>query len=261
MCDSSSELRLREAQNDGALGAKPPYRFEENARQPKRTGTWQFMSAAYINSQCTLPLAVADELEAFFHVLLFYALRFLPHTLGDGEVGPFIAEYFEVSRDGGAGKRMCGLDKSAVMNSGDLRSLSIRFRKSYHDLGSPLDTLLHHVLRHFGARYKIMAYERTIKQKTSEDKATPSEIVPKRPQFTLARYEDTEMPWWYRDDRPPLSPRAGPRPPNEETKKLAADLDGHRKVLGVFGSILYMMDNHPEEWYDIQAVQDQLRDY
>ncbi|EIW60846.1 uncharacterized protein TRAVEDRAFT_120707, partial [Trametes versicolor FP-101664 SS1] len=49
---------------------------EDKARQPERTGTWQFMSVASVASQWTLPVAVADELESFFHVMLFYGVRY-----------------------------------------------------------------------------------------------------------------------------------------------------------------------------------------
>ncbi|OSD07145.1 hypothetical protein PYCCODRAFT_1339264, partial [Trametes coccinea BRFM310] len=44
-------------------------------RQPERTGTWQFMSAAVLDNH-SKKLEVSDELESFFHVTLYYAVRY-----------------------------------------------------------------------------------------------------------------------------------------------------------------------------------------
>ncbi|TFK78765.1 hypothetical protein K466DRAFT_471400, partial [Polyporus arcularius HHB13444] len=40
------------------------------ATQPQRTGTWHFMSA-YLLDHCYMPPTIADELEAFLHVLIY----------------------------------------------------------------------------------------------------------------------------------------------------------------------------------------------
>ncbi|KAI0629045.1 kinase-like domain-containing protein, partial [Trametes polyzona] len=52
------------------------------ARQPDRTvrstGTWQFLSVSALNN-CEKPIDLQDDLESFFHVLLYIAIRFLPH--------------------------------------------------------------------------------------------------------------------------------------------------------------------------------------
>ncbi|KAI0822877.1 hypothetical protein BC628DRAFT_621653 [Trametes gibbosa] len=49
------------------------------ARQPDRTGTWQFLSMHALNAP-EKPIAITDELESFFHVLLYVSVRFLPHN-------------------------------------------------------------------------------------------------------------------------------------------------------------------------------------
>ncbi|RPD57731.1 hypothetical protein L227DRAFT_222441 [Lentinus tigrinus ALCF2SS1-6] len=84
------------------------------ARQPDRTGTWQFMSA-YILSHPDIAIQLPDELEAFFHVLLFYAIRFLPHNCTD--VGQFIRDYFNGFQQNG-GDFFCGLAKREAMVAG-----------------------------------------------------------------------------------------------------------------------------------------------
>ena len=64
-----------------------------------------------------------DELESFFHVLLYYAVRFLPHNLADQKVGRFLHEYFDGFSPDDEGYR-CGEVKHNAMVKGfiDLRT-------------------------------------------------------------------------------------------------------------------------------------------
>ena len=48
-----------------------------------------------------------DELESFFHVLVYLAVRFLPHNLADDLVGNFLHDYFDDYTDGDDGS-LCG---------------------------------------------------------------------------------------------------------------------------------------------------------
>ncbi|PIL33434.1 hypothetical protein GSI_04056 [Ganoderma sinense ZZ0214-1] len=66
------------------------------ARQAGRTGTLQF-SAARVLDDPSKPIVVADELECFFHVLIYYSVRFLRHNLPDKSVGIFLNNYFDAS--------------------------------------------------------------------------------------------------------------------------------------------------------------------
>ena len=59
-------------------------------------GTWQFMSALLQNNP-RRAVAIPDELESVFHVIIFYSVRFLHHTLSDSDVGPFLYAYFDAS--------------------------------------------------------------------------------------------------------------------------------------------------------------------
>lgn len=59
-------------------------------------GTLQF-SAARVLDDPSKPIVVADELECFFHVLIYYAVRFLHHNLPDQFVGLFLNNYFDAS--------------------------------------------------------------------------------------------------------------------------------------------------------------------
>ncbi|KAL6308518.1 hypothetical protein BKA93DRAFT_702813, partial [Sparassis latifolia] len=64
----------------------------QKVRQPDRTGTWQFMSAILLDRP-TRPVEVADELEAFFNVLLFYLIRYTNSNIDDPAA--FMSEYFD----------------------------------------------------------------------------------------------------------------------------------------------------------------------
>ncbi|KAI0653534.1 hypothetical protein C8Q70DRAFT_1059246 [Cubamyces menziesii] len=63
------------------------------ARQPNRTrGTWQFMSASVLGEP-SRRIAVQDDLESFFHLLLHCAIRFCRHNWSDVDV--FMDAYFD----------------------------------------------------------------------------------------------------------------------------------------------------------------------
>ncbi|KAI0368999.1 hypothetical protein BV20DRAFT_421596 [Pilatotrama ljubarskyi] len=65
---------------------------QEGPRQPDRTGTWQFMSASSL-MDASKRIIVADEMESYFHLLLYFCIRFLPHNCHD--VGAFMDKYFD----------------------------------------------------------------------------------------------------------------------------------------------------------------------
>ncbi|KAM5542900.1 hypothetical protein V8D89_003284 [Ganoderma adspersum] len=75
-------------------------------QQLGRMGTWQFMSVHVLLARTKL-VKIPDELESFFHVLVYLAVRFLPHNLGDDLVGNFLHDYFDDYTDGDDGS-LCG---------------------------------------------------------------------------------------------------------------------------------------------------------
>ncbi|KAI1784498.1 hypothetical protein LXA43DRAFT_1041974 [Ganoderma leucocontextum] len=89
---------------------------EGGGRQLDRTGTWQFMSALTLLDTSKL-IEVADDLESFFHVLIYYAIRYLPHNLADNAVGRFLYNYFDDYTDGVSGFT-CGPAKYYAMKTG-----------------------------------------------------------------------------------------------------------------------------------------------
>lgn len=55
-------------------------------------------------------IEIPDDLESIFHVLIYFAVRFLPHNLPDDLVGRFLYSYFDDYTDGAPGFT-CGLLK------------------------------------------------------------------------------------------------------------------------------------------------------
>nr|VWO95306.1 Cytochrome P450 monooxygenase AKT7 (EC (AK-toxin biosynthesis protein 7) [Ganoderma boninense] len=72
------------------------FRKDSKPRQLGRTGTLQF-SAVRILDDPSKTVCVTDEIECFFHVLIYFAVRFLQHNLPDRFVGQFLNNYFDVS--------------------------------------------------------------------------------------------------------------------------------------------------------------------
>ncbi|KAL6301547.1 hypothetical protein BKA93DRAFT_919788, partial [Sparassis latifolia] len=54
----------------------------DGPRQPDRTGTWQFLSVHALDNPFRT-ITVEDELESFFHVLLYFGIRYLRHNILD----------------------------------------------------------------------------------------------------------------------------------------------------------------------------------
>ncbi|OSD00242.1 hypothetical protein PYCCODRAFT_1479330 [Trametes coccinea BRFM310] len=87
------------------------------AHRPDPMGTWQFMSV-HIQDHPESQVEIADELESFLHVLIYCAIRYLPHTCEN--VGDFMHHYF----DDGVRKQetdyTCGLLKATIIKTGEL---------------------------------------------------------------------------------------------------------------------------------------------
>ncbi|TBU31170.1 hypothetical protein BD311DRAFT_863636 [Dichomitus squalens] len=65
----------------------------DDSRQTDCIGTWQYMAARALTNS-NRKIVIQDELESFFHVLLYFAVRFIPHNLRDDNVQNFLDGYF-----------------------------------------------------------------------------------------------------------------------------------------------------------------------
>ncbi|KAL1942167.1 hypothetical protein VTO73DRAFT_6231 [Trametes versicolor] len=173
------------------------------ARQPERTGTWQYMSVATLNEHAKV-VETSDELESFFHVILYYAVRYLVSNCSDA--GNFIESFFEsysiVNK-----KYLCGTTKRIAMSLGQLvlddTDTSLKFT-------SPLDWFLSHLLSLFKAHYAVVQHKK--KQAEKANAAEPA---------LLAADEPFDMPVIIDEDAKPLYPLA--ESPSQEHKGSPTD--------------------------------------
>ncbi|KAJ3516971.1 hypothetical protein NLJ89_g799 [Agrocybe chaxingu] len=99
------------AKKVGIPGQHPPDQAK-GQRHAYRTGTWYFMSGLLLINPYKLH-TLQDDLESFFHVVLYYSLQYLPHNKRLDQVQDSITEIFKESRyqtytglyTGGKGKR------------------------------------------------------------------------------------------------------------------------------------------------------------
>ncbi|KAJ3516961.1 hypothetical protein NLJ89_g792 [Agrocybe chaxingu] len=99
------------AKRVGIPGQKPPDPFP-GARHAYRMGTWYFMSGLLLVDPYK-PHTLQDDLESFFHIILYYSLQCLPHSKQPDEVQHIITDIFEQCRHrpftglyiGGTGKQ------------------------------------------------------------------------------------------------------------------------------------------------------------
>ncbi|KAI1796544.1 hypothetical protein LXA43DRAFT_1157857 [Ganoderma leucocontextum] len=90
---------------------------KEGNRQFDRTGTWQFTSVHALINYSRI-IAIPDDLESFFHVMLYFAIRFLPHNASD-VVGELLFNYFDDYTNGKRGQTS-GSTKYTAMHDGQI---------------------------------------------------------------------------------------------------------------------------------------------
>ncbi|RPD57792.1 hypothetical protein L226DRAFT_163386 [Lentinus tigrinus ALCF2SS1-7] len=88
----------------------------EVRQQADRMGTWRFMSAHALDNP-SKEIDIPDEIESFCHVLLYYAVRFLPHNINPANVGQFLVDYFD-GYSNVLGYYRCGSHKYTAMSTG-----------------------------------------------------------------------------------------------------------------------------------------------
>ncbi|KAI0631773.1 hypothetical protein C8Q77DRAFT_1159518 [Trametes polyzona] len=125
------------------------------ARQPERIGTWQSMSVAALDDH-DKDIEVSDDLESFFHVLLYYAIRYLKSNCKDAEM--FIEDYFD-SHDFEDGMYICGQAKRQVVREGRGLVMEGRNRDKLKFASPPLNNVIDTLLIRIHAHYVVKAYK------------------------------------------------------------------------------------------------------
>ncbi|KAH9947449.1 hypothetical protein B0H21DRAFT_891271 [Amylocystis lapponica] len=221
-----------------------------SARQPDRTGTWQFMSAASLND-ANKQMVVQDDLESFLYVLLYFALRFLPNN--HPNVPSFMRHFFDGAYDGD-GVYRCGLVKMMAMQSGAIewkqdRHTKKRLQFLYSpnaEIPHPLNDIISTLLQWFAA------YHRVEETYVSDYSARATPAIPKRPVL--------KNPWHKsRKGKERLDQQiVGDSIPafTDSDVALAAKLTSHDAMCELFDSVGAL----PEGWPADDKTSDQLRD-
>ncbi|KIM77967.1 hypothetical protein PILCRDRAFT_76129, partial [Piloderma croceum F 1598] len=78
----------------------------DEVRQPTRTGTWQFMSAALVWNK-SAPHTFVDDLESFFYVIFWLSLMYSPNSMSPADLTSFMQTVLDPQQykgTGGSGK-------------------------------------------------------------------------------------------------------------------------------------------------------------
>ena len=177
-------------------------------------------------------VAIADELESFCNVILYNAVRYLPHT-AERCTPRFIHNYFNRAERKLNGELTVSSEKARVISSDGYLSVDSDEGRTRLWFGTPtelnqgLNGIFSNLLRWFKARYEVMRYEKLI-AKPSEDALAP-ELYPRDAQ--RPRFEgDVPVTYLNKNEGPydPLDPSAIDEPrPSPATYADAARLDAH----------------------------------
>ncbi|KAI0357238.1 hypothetical protein OH77DRAFT_146381 [Trametes cingulata] len=242
--------------------AKPVSREGEDdseaARPPERTGTWQFMSVNYVASHWRRPVVVADELESFFHVLLYYAVRFIRNTLQD--VTSFVIAYFDESeRDTKSDRRWCSHLKAVAMRHRSLCShgVTLEFLRTTGEGRNPLNTLLEQLLLLISARYEVLSFNRQLAQTHTEHRQRTAAVVDHDATASDASTPPSPLRAVWPRNEPWAEPRLRLEPPkpkvlDPETIKMADSLETHIPFLQIFYSMI--KDTPAKDWRDTHVL-------
>ncbi len=172
------------------------------ARQPERTvsayikssfhkcssllfqGTWQFMSAALLYF-VRLHIAVEDEIESFFYIILYGGVRYLRSSAPDARA--FLLAFFDAYQLVN-GEYRCGPKKMDSMRGGFINAEfdPVQFIRDDGKDDHPLDIIIADMLPLFKARYaeighdraELLWYKANQQKKTSSASLKPKALIP-----------------------------------------------------------------------------------
>ncbi|KAI0667170.1 hypothetical protein C8Q78DRAFT_391508 [Trametes maxima] len=218
------------------------------------------MSVAYVENHPAV-VTVADEIESFFHVLLFYAVRLLNHNI---ELVPaFIVAYFDSHAPKKArGQRACSDLKTSTMKAGELtyngNMVHFYTDPSCKTIHTTFEQLLDMLIGCFKARYEVAKWSKYVKAIKRSRSASPKD----------GRADD-DNPYRRKPKRAPRPPelvagqaKSRMKEPSNATKSMAARLHDHTQILD---AVWYYLDAAmPEDgspgydWPVSDAITDRL---
>ncbi|PIL32482.1 hypothetical protein GSI_05185 [Ganoderma sinense ZZ0214-1] len=194
--------------------------------QTDRMGTYQFMSANLLN-HITKPVKVSDELESFFHLLVYYAVRYLSSNCTN--VSSWIDSYF-YNYSGPERMHTCGMKSLAVEETGLLEIDSPVEGPLLFD--SPMDGALSTILKTLRAHYKVMNHDAVT---AAPNSCLCPETLPESPllapAFIMLDFDDDvdadldpeEVARWEARLHMPLPDHNTPTPEDRELARKVAD--------------------------------------
>ncbi|TBU26895.1 hypothetical protein BD311DRAFT_666620 [Dichomitus squalens] len=136
--------------------------IQPKARQPERSGRWQFMSV-YLLMNTLRRVKIEDELESFFHILVYYAVRYLKsNLLTDDDAAHFLEKCYDcfTVHDN---RIICGVQKLAIVMQKTGEGLIFdhpmySFTLPITFASKGLNVIIKRILLCISARYKILAW-------------------------------------------------------------------------------------------------------
>lgn len=211
------------------------------------------MSVALLNYD--KQVEISDELEAFFHVIVYYSVRYLQSNLTNSQVAIFIDEYFDIFHVY-ENIWTCGERKAQILSQGELTA-----QGTVHIVfDSPMDEVLRTLLSWFHSKLVVQKHDFALESFRAPPSPTPSSSFPARRSIAPfarrhgKRRRDTQIPL-----PPPLA--VTPRTPQASRPKVVIPTAQQReKALRVetHEAILEQLDSAMQVAWDTDKVGDRL---
>nr|VWO95670.1 Uncharacterized protein [Ganoderma boninense] len=206
------------------------------ARQPERTGNWQFMSVRLLNTPG--PVNISDDLESLLLILIYYAVRYLQSTIAhNADVATFLDQCFDcytINSD----LVLCGERKSNIV-SGKGQLLPSSDSTCPISFAFSLDRFIAQALTRFCALYKTQRYDDWLEDATSgyspppsptPQKPFPSNDISDKPILQREVSEEERKRAEYEADwnaQTEIVPTAPPPAPTPAERKFGAQVKDH----------------------------------
>ncbi|KAI0323685.1 hypothetical protein GY45DRAFT_1341281 [Cubamyces sp. BRFM 1775] len=190
------------------------------------------MSAAMLTENSKV-VEIADELESFFHVILYNAIRYLSSNCT--HVGAFIEDFFDTYKEED-GQLFCGDRKEAALKDKGRILLSSNVPLRFN---TPIDRFMDTVLKWFKARYTIYTYRTwQIEGHAQRSKVTQPVVISSEESEPVTQLWDTLLCDASASEDPDIDPflyaeleDLEPTIPTEDEEKIASLVDTHTAFL------------------------------
>ncbi|RPD77269.1 hypothetical protein L226DRAFT_611594 [Lentinus tigrinus ALCF2SS1-7] len=259
----------------------------QHAREPDRAGTWDYMSWNLLSYPGD-PVRIADELEAFLHVLIYGSVRFIFHDFNT--ITGFMYSYFHGFTVDDNGNFACPPAKISSLITGSLTDgdYPIKFVMADGSTDHPLNALIGTLLALFKVRYQVLQWKKTHTPQTSTRREAAAARLAAASSTVSGGHQKRRLHDEFRRPRPAAQPTSATpmdvdssaqmsqesgqkgipevQPPTEDMLKTAASLE-NQFTIGVILQDFLDPDCTPEglkgpaEWPSNDKGPDRLVDY